>query len=136
VWNNRPIGAEALILFAGYFGLTSFYPQFLLWSIPIFVLYSVLTGFGPSRFLLVTLLEAATVLVVNSRYVSGFQKAVLLIPTMNAGLSSFSVAAYELATLPLLPSLVRSLLAASLFLLICWILRDMIQASRLSQPAT
>ena len=131
-WKNRSIGAEALILLAGYFALTSYSPQFLLWMVPIFIVYSVVTRFGSKYFLLTSWLGFVMIAVLESQYLSGYQKAVFLIPTMNAVMVSLSVALYRLYSLVMIPILVRSLFSAFLLFLILWIVREMIQSSRQS----
>jgi hypothetical protein len=130
VWNHRIMGTEALALLAAYFGLTSYYPHFLLWIIPIFTLYAVVTKFGSTRFLLATVLGAAIMAVMESKIATaGNQKAVFFIPTVNPAMLTLSMNLYHLDSLVLIPSILRSVLSAILLLLMFWIVGDIIRSS-------
>jgi len=134
VWNQRLMGAEALILLAAYFGLTSYFVHFLLWIIPIFIIYAVATKFGSTRFLLTTLLAAAMMAVMESKIATARnQHAVFFIPTMNAAMVTLSMNLYYLDSLVLIPSILRSVLSAFLLFLMFWIVGDMFRSSRHSK---
>jgi hypothetical protein len=134
VWNQRLMGAEALALLAAYFSLTSYFAHFLLWIIPIFIIYAVATKFGSTRFLLTTLLAAAMMAVMESKIATaGNQNAVFFIPTMNSAMVTLSMNLYKLDSLVLIPSILRSVLSAFLLFLMFWIVGDMFRSSRHSK---
>jgi len=130
VWKNRMMGSEVLVFFAAYFATSSFFPHFFLWALPLFVVYSLSTRFGIRRFWLSTTIGFAFMVMDESKFFSGWGKAVFLVPNMNLPMMTFSWSLYGLDSLTFIIAILRSLFAASLVLVVLSHLMDGIAIAR------
>jgi hypothetical protein len=121
LWHSRMVGAEAIALLATFFAFAEFFPQFLMWALPLLVVYATTTKFGSLRFICLTALGALTVVFGNSRYLSADGKAVFFIPNLNASMVMASSMLNGLDSLTSAISFFHSAFSAMLVLVIFWI---------------
>lgn len=121
-WLSREMGSEALAIFGIFFAFTEYFPQFLTWMLPLFVVYASATGFGSRRFLLVTLLGAAKIIFANSKYFAGYGNAVFFIPNMNDTMVAISSLLLTLDSMSLVVTLLQELFGALLLFTALWVL--------------
>jgi len=98
--------------------------------LPLFVAYSARTSFGIRSFCLSTILGLAFFVVDESKVFAGWGKAVFFVPNMNDAMMTFSWSLYGLDSLTFLLGILRSLFAASLVLVVLWLLKDGIAIAR------
>ena len=124
-WENRVLGAEVLMLLSAYYAITSFETPFLLWMIPLLVVYSAATRFGPRRFLFVSTLGLVFYILESASRppVPPHAGEFFFLPLMNDGFKQGAAVLHWLNSLPLLAEVFRSLFSASLFYLIFWVVR-------------
>ena len=120
------LGAEVLVLLSAYYAISSFETPFLLWVLPLLVVYAAVTQFGPRRFLFVStlglvfyILESASRPPLPPR-----AGAFFFVPLMNDVLKEGVAVLYWLNSIPLIAEVFRSLFSASLFYLVFWVIRE------------
>jgi hypothetical protein len=135
-WASKTVGTEAIILLAVFFAFTQFFVQFVLWILPLLVVYAATTKFGSIRFTYLTVVGALTVVLMNSGYFSADGKAVLFVPNMSPSMAAASFVLYRLSSLTIAVSFVDSAFSAMLLYIIFGIVmygkpyRDTVRPSR------
>jgi hypothetical protein len=124
-WENRTVGAEAVGFFAAFYALTPFYPVFVLWALPVFVVYAAITRFGMRRLMWINLFGPLFYLFVSSFHLSQEGRALLFIPNMNTAMVNASAILNDVVSMRPFEEIFRSLFSAFLLLLLFWILREM-----------
>jgi hypothetical protein len=121
IWANRNLGSEVVLFFAAYCALTSFSIPFLLWMLPVFTAYSVVTKFGPKRFVFATLSGLAFFFFEAPSHLAQQGRAFLFIPNVNDALANASVTLSEFPYLPhIIPEVFRSIFSGVMLFLILW----------------
>jgi hypothetical protein len=118
-------------LLSAYYAITSFETPFLLWILPLFLVFSVATRFGSRRFLFASTLGFVFYILesVSRPPLPGQSGQFLFVPLMSDTLKEGAAVLYWLNSLPLLTEVFRSLFSASMFYLIFWLIRE-----RLPEP--
>ena len=121
-WNARSIASEAVAVLAVYYAFTNFFPQFLMWFLPVLVTNAALSRSGTYRYLLMTGVGALAILFRSSDYFAAYGKGVIFVPNWNSTMASVSATMYGLNTLIVVRSALDSVFTALMLVLIFWIL--------------
>jgi nitrate reductase NapE component len=123
-WAARSVGSEAICIFAVYYAFLDFFPQFLMWILPLLVVHALLSRFGIFHYLAITVVGTLTVLFRSSDYFAAYGKGVLFIPNWNSAMAYLSASMYGLRTLFVVRGMLDSIFSALMLVLIFWILVD------------
>ena len=122
IWKNRSVASEAVAVLAVFYAFTNFFPQFLMWFLPLLVTNAALSRSGVYRYLLVTVVGSLAILFRSSDYFAAYGRGVIFVPNWNSTMASVSATIYGLNTLTVVRSALDSAFTALMLVFIFWIL--------------